>query len=149
MCLFFRSTHRLQVVGLEGSGKSTLIHQLRLLDVAGKTEYFTDDLRRERRAQIRALVRDSAQALAQGMRAEGIAPADEEGEAEERRRSLDWLADHATRDCPEPCQALYEHARRLWADAATQAFFRRHRHNQVRDCGGRDREKKPFKSLGT
>lgn len=28
----YRSTHRLQIIGLEGSGKSTLIQQMRLLD---------------------------------------------------------------------------------------------------------------------
>ncbi len=103
---FHRSTHRLQVVGLEGAGKSTLIHQLRLLDSAaarkgseGKKEYFTEERRRERLAQIRALVRDSAQALAQGMKAEGIAP-EAEGDDEKRKEvqeSLDWLAGHATR----------------------------------------------------
>ncbi len=72
----------------------------------------------------RALVRDSAQALAQGMRADGMS-------VSETAASLEWLSGHATRDCPEPCQALYEHAKRIWADPSTQAFFKRHRHNQV------------------
>lgn len=111
------------MVGLEGSGKSTLIHQLRLLHHNG---YFTEERRRERLAGIKHIVRESTQALAIGLRDNGVA------QSEEAVAAREWVCAHASRNCPEPCQAFYEHAKRLWADDETKAFYRRHRHNQVR-----------------
>ena len=55
----YRSVHRLQIVGLEGSGKSTLIQQLRLLDAD-----FDEAERRQKGKEMRRAVRVAMRLLA-------------------------------------------------------------------------------------
>ena len=69
----YRSTHRLQIVGLEGSGKSTLIQQMRL-----HADDFDFERRRQVGAEIRAAVKQAMRALVTTLETEGDAQGLEE-----------------------------------------------------------------------
>ncbi|XP_060616217.2 guanine nucleotide-binding protein G(s) subunit alpha-like [Anolis sagrei] len=123
----FKATHHLLVMGLEESGKNTVLKQMKILEGDG----FSAEERKMRTQDIKNNIREAIETIVRAM--ESLKPPVELANPENQFR-IDYILNVSSQPDFDFPPEFYEHTKALWQDEGVKACFERSHEYHLIGC---------------